>query len=268
MKNAIVFSVSSGIGYSLCLKLIQEGYSVFGTYKTFSDDVQNLKELGVNLYQSDLLIDVELDKTIKFIKEDVKTWDALFILQATMNPIGKLLDIDMQQWEESIKLNFVNQIKIIHLLLDNRTKRAVPTIITFAGGGTNSGVSKFSAYTISKISLIKMMELLYEEYPDTKFVCVGPGWVKTKIHNETIQAKGNAVEAYTETMKHLDEDNFTDINKVVDCLFWIVNANKEHVSGRNFSVAFDDWGSDFLNHELKNNCNMYKLRREGNQWKH
>ena len=266
MKNAIVFSASSGIGYFLCLRLISEGYNVFGTYKTFSDDVQNLKELGVNLYQADLLIDVEPDKTIKRIKEDVKTWDVLFILQATMNPVGKLLDVDMHQWEESIKLNFVNQIKIIHFLLDSRVKNTVPTIITFAGSGTNSAVSKFSAYTISKISLIKMMELLYEEYPDTKFVCIGPGWVKTKIHNEVIKAKENAVEAYAETIKHLDANDFTDINKVIDCLFLIVNANKEHVSGRNFSVAFDDWGSDSLNHELKNNSNMYKLRREGNSW--
>ena len=266
MKNAIVFSASSGIGHALCLKLISDGYTVFGTYKTFSQDVQNLKQLGVRLYEADLLVDEQIQESIQCIKKDAKTWDALFMLQATMNPIGKLLEIDMYKWEESVTLNFVNQIKIIHLLLNCRQKSAVPSIITFAGGGTNGAVSKFSAYTISKISLIKMMELLYEEYPDTKFVCVGPGWVNTKIHNETIQAKESAQEAYCETIRHLDENNFTDINKVVDCVLWILNADKECVSGRNFSVAFDDWGSDALNRKLKNNSNMYKLRREGNNF--
>lgn len=264
MKNAIVFSASSDIGFVLCLKLLDEGYSVFATYRTLSQEVQKLKLLGVNLYECDLGVDSALDETINHIQNDAKEWDALFILQATMNPIGKLLDVDMNEWQSSIKLNFINQIKIIQMLLKTRTKTISPTVVTFAGGGTNGATKNYSAYTISKIALIKMMELLYEEYSDSKFVCVGPGWVKTKIHNETLLAKENASEAYTQTIKHFNENNFVDIDKVIDCLLWILSAKKEHVSGRNFSVAFDRWGDKALTLALKKNNNMYKLRREGN----
>ncbi len=266
MKNAIIFSISSGIGHSLCLRLLNEGFTVYGTYNTMSEEVEKLEKLKVNLYQCNLLKDKQLDKTLATIKADAKSWNALFILQASMNPIGKISDININEWESSIKLNFINQIKIIQALLEIRSKNDTPTVLTFAGGGTNSATKNYSAYTISKISLIKMMELLYEEYSDTKFTCVGPGWVKTKIHNETLSAKNNAQEAYEQTILRHQEDNFTDMETVIDCLIWVVNSKKEHVSGRNFSVVFDKWGDESLLKELENNDNMYKLRREGNSW--
>jgi len=266
MKNAILFSISSGIGYSLALKLLKEGYCIYGTYNTFSNEVQELQDLGVTLYKCNLLLDEEVDKTLSKIVSEVKNWECLVVLQASMNPIGKLLDINMQEWEDSIKLNFINNVKIIKELLPSRTTKVCPSVISFAGGGTNNATENFSAYTISKISLIKMTELLYAEYYDTKFTCIGPGWVDTKIHQETIKAKENATHAYNDTITHINDNNFTKMNNVIDCILWIINSKKEIVSGRNFSVVHDDWGKDSLNNELLENENMYKLRREGNKW--
>jgi len=267
MKKSIIFSISSDIGYNLSLKLLEENHTIYGTYNTYSDNVKKLKELGVKLFKCNLLEDNEISETINLIKQYCSHWDNLFILQASMNPIGLLEKTNMIDWEKSIKLNFINQIKIIKELLDTRNLEITPSVITFAGGGTNNATKNFSAYTISKISLIKMMELLYAEYSNVKFTCIGPGWVKTKIHEETIQAKNNALEAYNETVKHLDADDFTKMDEVIKCLLWIIKSKKEIVSGRNFSVTHDKWGTKELEKELEKNSNMYKLRREGNQWK-
>ncbi|MDA7818271.1 SDR family oxidoreductase [Sulfurimonas sp.] len=264
MKNAIVFSASSGIGYVLCLRLLQEDYTVYGTYNNYSKDVDKLKSLDVKLYKCNLLVDEELDKLISQLKKDVIVWNSLYLLQATMNPIGCLIDLDMKLWEESIKLNFINQIKIIQGLLESRSKDMTSNVVTFAGGGTNSAVKNFSAYTVSKIALIKMMELLYEEYNDTKFTCIGPGWVDTKIHNETILAKESAEEAYIQTVKHIENNIFTPVDDVVNCIMWLENSSKEEVSGRNFSVAYDEWDSELLSKNLVSDPDMYKLRRKGN----
>lgn len=266
MKNAIVFSVSSGIGHELCLRLLRENYTVYGTYNNYSEAVEKLKLLGVKLYQCNLLIDDELDECIIKLNNEVTVWHSLYQLQATMNPIGCLTSIDMKQWEESLKLNFTNQIKIIQGLLDNRSRDLTPNVVTFAGGGTNNAVRNFSVYTISKIALIKMMELLYAEFSDTKFACIGPGWVNTKIHNETLLSKDLAKEAYTQTVDHIENNVFTEIDDIINCLMWIENSSKEVVSGRNFSVVHDMWGDELLSKELMSNQDMYKLRREGNKW--
>ena len=54
------------------------------------------------------------------------------------------------------------------------------------------------------------------------------------------------------------------MERVIECCDWLVSAEREYVSGRNFSLVHDTWGSDHLNELLKTNSNMYKLRREGN----
>ena len=54
---------------------------------------------------------------------------------------------------------------------------------------------------------------------------------------------------------------------IIDCCNWIINSPRDIVSGRNFSVVFDQWKNEKLYNALKENKNMYKLRRSGNDWK-
>ena len=51
---------------------------------------------------------------------------------------------------------------------------------------------------------------------------------------------------------------------VLRCCDWIINTRRDVVSGRNFSLVFDRWGDPELDKLLKQDPNMYKLRRFGN----
>jgi len=56
------------------------------------------------------------------------------------------------------------------------------------------------------------------------------------------------------------------MEQVLDCCDWLANAPQELISGRNFSVVFDDWGTEELEKRLAEESDMYKLRRCGNDW--
>ena len=86
-------------------------------------------------------------------------------------------------------------------------------MITFAGGGTNSAPRYNSSYVSSKIALTKSMELLDAEYEDTRFSILGPGWVKTKIHTEMLDASDDMKCEKLETSKRLSENNFVPTRK-------------------------------------------------------
>ena len=139
-----------------------------------------------------------------------------------------------------------------------------PCVLFFAGGSTNNATVNYSAYTISKIALIKMCELLDAEVPDIKFTIIGPGWVKTKIHEATLRAKEKAGNNYKKTIEKLSGNECTPMEAVLDCCDWLIKAPREVISGRNFSAVFDKWGSEELVKMLKQNINIYKLRRFGN----
>ena len=194
----------------------------------------------------------------------------MILCPGTQEPVGAFEKVDFAQWAKSIEVNFTSQLQFVHELLPARNKSGnhPPVVLFFAGGGTNNATLNYSAYTISKIALIKMCELLDAEIPDTNFVILGPGWVKTKIHQATLDAGAKkAGTNYQKTIDKLAGNECTPMETVLDCCDWIVKADRKVVSGRNFSVVFDKWGQEPLVNKLIEDTNMYKLRRHGNDWR-
>ena len=141
----------------------------------------------------------------------------------------------------------MGQIRFLkNLLIRNKKKRK---ILFFAGGGTNNAVKNYSAYTLSKILLIKFVELLDFEEKLISIGILGPGYIETKLHKKKIINK---------------ENQRKQINKVIKFVNWFFLNAKKIVSGRNFSLVNDKWGSKKLDILLKKNQDIYKLRRLGN----
>lgn len=244
----------------------KKAWKVFGTYRTKSNTTAELSEIGVELIHCDLSDNGSVQKACLELRNLCPLWDNLILSAGTQEPIGSFLNCNFNDWADSIKINFTNQLRIVKELLPTRnTKNKLGSLILFfAGGGTNNTTVNYSAYTISKIALIKMCELLDTEISDTRFVIVGPGWVKTKIHEETIKAGIRAGENYEKTKYKLSSNEFTSMNEVLDCCDWLIRSPRDVISGRNFSVVFDKWGTEELSRKLINDFNMYKLRRHGN----
>jgi NAD(P)-dependent dehydrogenase (short-subunit alcohol dehydrogenase family) len=181
-----------------------------------------------------------------------------------MEPVGLFADTGFREWERSVQINFLRPLEVLHALLPKRGCR--PTVLFFAGGGVNSAVVRYSGYTVSKIALMKMCELLDAEMPDVRFVIVGPGWVKTKIHAATLRAGEAAGDNLHKTQKRFAQDEWVSMGQVVACCTRLVTTSSDAVSGRNFSVKDDAWDSPILEETLERCPEMYKLRRCQNDW--
>lgn len=266
-RSVIIISASSDIGAAMARRCKSRGWNVTGTYRTRGVVSQELEEIGVPLVYCDLTNTVSVDEAAAQLGKLCPWWDVLVLAPGTQEPVGAFIDCDFNEWEKSINVNFIRQMRIIHKLLPLRRlgEKIDPGVLLFAGGGTNNATVNYSAYTISKIAEIKMCELLDAEIPDTRFVILGPGWVKTKIHDATLKAGDKRAGAnYQKTIFKLKSDECTSMEEVLDCCDWLIDAPRELVGGRNFSTVFDKWGSTDLNEELVKDPHMYKLRRLGN----
>ena len=76
----------------------------------------------------------------------------------TQDPVDGLKKVDFDDWTDSIMINAINQIRCVVNLVKN--KKNLIRVILFAGGGTNNATANYSAYTLSKIMLIKFSELI------------------------------------------------------------------------------------------------------------
>jgi len=269
MKNnhKIIISISSDIGFYLAIDWLNKGVQVSGTYRTRSHKCEELEKLGAKLIKCDLSDIKSIDDSIRELN-DLNKWNDLVVATGSQEPIGQFCDCNIETWSNSIDVNFTSQIRFIHGLLPNRNLEDsfVPSVLMFAGGGSNSATKDYSAYTISKIASIKMVELLDAEITDTSFSILGPGWVKTKIHDATLQSKEAAGINYFKTIDMLDKDGekCNPMEKVIDCCNWILSSDRELVGGRNFSSVFDPWDSEEIE-KIRENPNNFKLRRFGNE---
>jgi NAD(P)-dependent dehydrogenase (short-subunit alcohol dehydrogenase family) len=263
-QRIVIISASSDFGLALSAHWLASGHEVVGTYRTFSSNLKNLQDRGLRLVRCDLSDARSIDDAAA---QTGGSWDALVMCPGAQEPVGEFANCSFAEWEQSIQVNFVGQMKLTHALLPqrNRSTSPGPLVLYFAGGGTNNATVNYSAYTVSKIALIKMCELLDAEIPDTRFCILGPGWVKTKIHEATLHAgAAKAGNNFQRTVEKLSGDECNPMEKVIACCDWVLTAPRSVIGGRNLSVVFDAWGNPRLNEALIADHNLYKLRRSGN----
>lgn len=262
----VILSISSDIGTALALKWIEDGFCVSGTYRTKSKNVELLESKGAQLAHCDFANKDSIVNAANFIL-GLGDWEVLVLSAGTQDPIGLFSEIDFNIWESSVEANFLGMVRFLHMALGRSTNVSQKSVIFFAGGATNNATERYSSYTISKIASIKLCELLDFENDLVKFTILGPGWVKTKIHNATLANPVMAGSNHEKTVEMLNGLEMNPMENVIDCCDWVIQQPKSVVGGRNFSVVHDAWGSPNLKEELLANKHLYKLRRFGNELK-
>ena len=265
--RAVVLGASSDIGNALCMDWVAKNWAVWGTYRTMSPSVEQIQRQLQGLVQCALDNIDSVDKACEKLGQQLKNWDVLVLGPGLQEPIGLFDSCNFDEWAHSIEVNFINQLRFLHGILPTRNHETIdngPTVIFFAGGGVNNAPIRYSAYTVAKVALVKMVELLAAEMPDVKFVIIGPGWVKTKIHNSVLESKENAGSSYHRTVEKFKNNGFVPMKKVIECCNVIIAGDKLALTGRNISVEFDRWNEPQFFDFLNENSDLYKLRRFGN----
>lgn len=262
-RKILIAGISSDIGFALAEHWSSHGHHVVGTFRNKSSKLDALSPKLRGLYHCDFKVKKSITDCLKNLRKEAHGWDALVVCPATMLPIAPFEKTDIDTWMESFSINFLSIVQLLHGALQFRSSSIKPVVINFAGGGSNNAPHNLSAYVSSKIALVKLTELLAAENPEVNFSIVGPGWIKTKIHNEMLFAPFANDDQLLETRRRLDENDFVPIERVLFCCDWLLNSGSE-VSGRNFSAANDLIGDSQLIDLLRSNENFYKLRRYGN----
>ncbi|OUU26445.1 MAG: hypothetical protein CBB97_08065 [Candidatus Endolissoclinum sp. TMED37] len=267
MINTVIISATSDIGLAYARHCKPQTTHLLGTYR----DLSRHHELN-GICDTSLYLDLSHGESIESFKikfnQLALKWSRLIFCPCQPYPYQDFFKSKFSDWEESFHINSIKQLELLHFLYRSRDKDA--KVLFFAGGGTNSAVEAFSAYTSAKIHLIKMVELLDHENNDMCFSILGPGWVNTKTHLNVLNHSDPNSQKYKETIKFIKKPlGATPIDEVVHSINWIFNQPKKIVGGRNFSTAYDPINmshsdSERLTMHLEKDTNMYKLRRHGN----
>lgn len=263
-RTIFILSASSDIGRAIMRDYLAEGHTVVGT----SRDIARLSEFADHPRAVLLPLDLDDPRAAAGAAAELEAkglaWQVFIACNGTMEPIGPFMELDGSAWAGSINSNAVSPCLTLQHLYPHRARGEECAAVFMAGGGTNNPFTNYSAYCLSKILLIKMCELLDDEVPDLKTFIVGPGYVRTKIHKETLRAGGNAG-ANLEKTKAFLEGAGTSMADIKACIDWGLAQRRDVIGGRNLSVVHDPWqmNGQFLADQLASDRNRFKLRRFG-----
>jgi short-subunit dehydrogenase len=267
--SAAVFiaAISSDIGRELAQFYRAQGRVVIGTYRS-EQGLEGLRgDPGIHLLACDLTQPETISAAARQLAGVAVPWDTFISAVGQLSPIGRFFDCDAAEWADSVTLNGVAQLRLLHAIYPYHATDVATKVAFLVGGGINGPFTNYSAYCLGKVMLVKMCELLDDEYPDLHTIAIGTGWVDTKIHRQTIEAGEKAGSNYGRTAEFLSAGKKgTTCREIFDCIEWCFAGGRAVTSGRNFSVVHDAWrdGGEGLQVRLLHDSAMYKLRRHGN----
>jgi len=259
VKNVLILGIDSDIGRTLSDHFLKKGYQVLGSTRqsrTLKKNPSGLEEFHLDFESEESVL-----SGFQFLSNKNCVWEMVIVAIGILEPLGPLSLIPGKTLRKNFQVNLLSPVLIVQELLRNSLVPNGGLVVSFAGSGTNSAPKNYFAYSLSKVALIKAMELFSVEYPECGFISLGTGWIKTKIHSQTLSAGPIMGEAYFETLRRLEEDDFGNLQDLTSFFDWIETAPRDLVTGRNFSLQGDDWAATNFLQKLKSDPNNHKLRR-------
>jgi NAD(P)-dependent dehydrogenase (short-subunit alcohol dehydrogenase family) len=247
---AIITGGSRGIGKEIALSYAQAGCrSVL-----VARDEQRLgqtaafiqKETGADVLccAADITQRPPLEAMVRTATAHFGRIDILVNAAAIVGPIGRFETCDETEWEKTISVNVVGTYAAMRSVIPTMIAQRRGTIINFAGGGAFGARERFSAYSVSKAAVVRLIDAAARELGDRGITVNGisPGQVNTEMF-ETMVAAGreNVGEqgwAEFEQRRHTGGD---PIGEVARFALFLASEEGRRITGRVMSVRWDPW---------------------------
>ncbi len=188
-----ITGASTGIGRSLAIEFVKNGFNVFATSrkKELLVELENFIDSdGLITFQSDVSVLSEVERAYAFLK--VKNGEvACLINNAGISTFTAAKDDPIETIERIIQTNLLGSIYVIKTVLPEMMTRKEGWIISILSIVTRKVFTNSSAYAASKMGLLGYTNSLREEVrkDNIKVLNVFPGATETYIWSEAALQK-------------------------------------------------------------------------------
>ena len=244
MKLLVISGIGSGIGYEMSKKFKDE-YFILGISK-FTDNKKKFNHIDHKIK-----IDINNHKKLKekinifIFKYEKEITEINFLFCAAKIGNGSTtLNSNLIDWQKIFSTNVISNLFILKIFRIFIGKVPINTVF-FSGGGAAYEYPIFPAYAISKVSIVKLVENLEEDFKHYKnfiTIALSPGSQKTNMQ-KIVKKFGGEIKT---------KSNMSKLFKFLESFFELRNKN---ISGRFIHVNQNIKGFKKLDK------NLFKLRR-------
>ena len=270
--NVIIFGASGSIGISIAKKYYRNGHNLY-LYLKSKNKIPYIKKLFpkkldqiIKLKYIDL---TNIKKSKKKLNQDKSVFMKADILINTVGEQGEInnfFKLNLDNFVKTFNINFFSYIYLFKNIYPFIKKNKNLLIILFSGGGVTSLRTNFSPYSLSKIALVKLVEILSKEIKNKsiRINSISPGIINSKMTQKTLKVE-RALIKNDELVNIRKEIKYSDksLNKVFNLIEFLYSKKGKGISGKMISSRWDnfkDWDKEKVKKMTKND--IYTLRRK------
>ncbi len=270
--NIIIFGASGSIGISIARKYYRNGHNLYLYLKSKKKIPYIKKQFPKKLDQIIELKYIDLTN-IKKLKKKLNQDKAVFmkadILINTVGEQGEInnfFKLNIDNFVKTFNINFFSYIYLFKNIYPFIKKNKDLLIILFSGGGVTSLRPNFSPYSLSKIALVKLVEILSKEIKNKsiRINSISPGIINSKMTQKTLKIESSLIKN-DELVNMRKQIKYSDksLNKVFNLIEFLYSKKGKSISGKMISSRWDnfkDWDKEKIKKMTKND--IYTLRRK------
>ena len=166
--------------------------------------------------------------------------DGLVVTAGGYGPIGATRSVNLEALARSLDENVLGVLRLVQALAPLLDAGRSPSIVLLSGGGATAPLPRYTAYALSKVATVRLVENLAAEEPAWKVNAVAPGFVASAIHQATLAAgPDSAGEMYERTLR--DMDRAVEPALAAELVTFLLGPESEGITGRLISAAWDPW---------------------------
>ena len=268
--NIIIFGATGAIGNYLVKKYLNDNHKLLVFVKNSQSKHRlinkiKLKEdskITIDLFNNEKnnLIKKKLIKHALFIKNS----DLIIIASGILGEIKSIENLSLKNFQKVININFFSNLIILQTISKFINRKKKLSIIFFSGGGVTSYRKNFSAYSISKLALVKLVEIVAKEMKE-KFIqinAIAPGIINSKMTRITLKNKKLVSDEELTKIKHQSKFTNETLEKLYNVINFLTLGKGKKISGKLISSKWDGiekWSMKKLNTLRKSD--LYLIRR-------
>lgn len=266
----IIFGASGSIGSYLAKEYMSQNSELLLFVKNFESKEKILNKLK---FQSSSKIIVDqlnlknfssINKKINKYKSFVKNTDIIINATGSLGEIRNILNVNFKKFKNTMDINFFSNLVLLQNLSKFIRNNKNLLIIFFSGGGVTSYRKNFGTYSISKLSLVKFVEIVSNEInnKNVRINAIAPGIIQSKMIDATMNNKKLVSKKEIKKIERDIKYSGDGLKKLFKVINFLSSNKGKQITGKLISSKWDNietWNKKKIKKLI--NKDFYNLRR-------
>jgi 3-oxoacyl-[acyl-carrier protein] reductase len=265
-RFAIITGGGRGIGEAIALRFAAEGarLAIVSRNRVELERVANACR-AVGAECSVHIIDVSVREQVSDLVDTVGAPDVLVNCAGVYGPIGPLVENDLDDWEQGLRINLLGTLYTCREVLPGMLRCGRGSIINLSGGGATAPLPNFSLYAVSKAAVARLTDTLAAELAGSgvRVNAIAPGLIDTRLQDTVLEAGDRAGDLYSRIRKARDTgEGAVPVDVPATLAVYLASDASGCLTGKLISAPHDPWqGWDESRLEELNATDWFTIRR-------